>query len=58
MAGYFRMWQIAASAADIPVVVAAASEHKPVVHSGKKPHRKNGHKAKPHAVKPTPPAPN
>ena len=32
MAGYTRMWQKAATVAGIPVVVAAASEHKPVVH--------------------------
>ncbi len=36
MAGYARMWQKAASAAGLPVVVAAASEHKAVVHRSKK----------------------
>jgi len=46
MAGYARMWQKAASAAGIPVVVAAASEHKTVAHVGKKAPGKKRHKKK------------
>jgi hypothetical protein len=65
MAGYARMWQIAASAAGLPVVVAAASEHKGVVHGGRKTPanktKKHKSKRKKPAAKPataTTPAPN
>jgi hypothetical protein len=61
MAGYARMWQKAASAAGIPVVVAAASDHKTVVLAGKKAPGKKRHKKKIHVAAPaTPsaPAPN
>jgi hypothetical protein len=61
MAGYARMWQKAASAAGLPVVVAAASEHKAVVHDGKKTSGKRGHKRKRRLADlatPTTPAPN
>lgn len=43
MAGYGLMWQKAATIAGLPVVVASASEHKPVAssshHRGRKKHR-------------------
>ncbi len=67
MAGYARMWQKAASAAGLPVVVAAASEHRTVRHVGKPPSgKKNTNKIKHHLRKPvvvkpatsTSPAPN
>jgi hypothetical protein len=61
MAGYARMWQIAASAAGLPVVVASASERTPVVHDSKPTHRKLKHERKRRHVKPEPssaPAPN
>ncbi|MGD0642052.1 MAG: GDSL-type esterase/lipase family protein [Roseiarcus sp.] len=46
MAGYARMWQIAASAAGIPVVVAAASEHRTVVRRGARTTAKKKYKSK------------
>ncbi len=61
MAGYTRMWQKAASAAGFPIVVAAASEHKVVVHVGRKTSGKKGHNRRRHVAKPAPattPAPN
>jgi hypothetical protein len=61
MAGYTRMWQKAATVAGIPVVVAAASEHKPIVHVTNKARHGRSHKGKKHAAKaatPTAPAPN
>ncbi len=61
MAGYARMWQKAATVAGLPVVVAAASEHKAVAHGGKKTSGRKGLKRKRHVPKPaTPrtPAPN
>lgn len=65
MAGYARMWQKAATVAGLPVVVAAASEHKVVVHggkktSGKKTKKNKGRRKKPVAKPATPtlPAPN
>jgi hypothetical protein len=61
MAGYARMWQKAASAAGIPVVVAAASEHRTVAHIGKKAPGKKKYKKKMHLAapaRPSTPAPN
>ncbi|MGD0564384.1 MAG: GDSL-type esterase/lipase family protein [Roseiarcus sp.] len=61
MAGYTRMWQKAASAAGFPVVVAAASEHKPVAPASKKTPGKKRHKKKKPVAQPathTTPAPN
>ena len=62
MAGYGRMWQKAATVAGIPVVVAAASEHKPVaVNGSKKTPGKKGHKGKYRGARtatPNPPVPN
>ncbi|MFZ1964010.1 MAG: GDSL-type esterase/lipase family protein [Roseiarcus sp.] len=55
MAGYARMWQIAASAAGIPVVVAAASEHKTVANVGKKAPGKKKYKKKAHVAAPAAP---
>jgi len=61
MAGYARMWHIAASAAGLPVVVAAASDHKSVAHVGNKTPRKKKNKKKMHVAQPATaiaPAPN
>lgn len=62
MAGYSRMWQKAATVAGIPVVVAAASEHKPIVHVSNRTRHGRSHKGKKHAAvkaaTPTAPAPN
>jgi len=60
MAGYALMWQKAASAAGLPVVVAAASEHKAVVHVRKKTPVVRGRNRHRHAKPATPgtPAPN
>ena len=61
MAGYRRMWQIAAAKAGVPVVVAAASEHRVGAHEGKKTPAKGSRKKKtPHAppgATPKPPTP-
>jgi hypothetical protein len=56
MAGYARMWQKAAAAAGLPVVVASASEHKPVVRAPHKP-RKKKRKTKGPVAQPSTPAP-
>ena len=61
MAGYTRMWQKAASAAGLPIVVAAASEHKAVVHVSKRTSGRKGHGRKRRVARlatPTAPAPN
>jgi hypothetical protein len=56
MAAYARMWQIAASAAGIPVVVAAASEHKTVANVGKKAPGKKKYKKKARVAAPAAPS--
>ncbi len=56
MAGYARMWQIAASAAGIPLVIAAASEHRTVAHVGKKAPGKKKYKKKMHVATPATPS--
>jgi hypothetical protein len=61
MAGYALLWQKAATAAGIPVVVAAAGEHKSVANVGKKTPGKKKRKKKPAAAAsaaPSTPAPN
>ncbi len=66
MAGYARMWHIAASAAGLPPgVVVAANEHKSVVHGSRKTHvnktkKYKGKRKKPaeKPATPSPPAPN
>jgi hypothetical protein len=54
MAGYARMWQKAATVAGLPVVVASASQHKPVVrvatrtsHKKRKWKHRHAHRARP-----------
>jgi GDSL-like Lipase/Acylhydrolase family len=61
MAGYSLIWQKAATAAGIPVVVAAAGEHRSIANVGKRPPGKKKHRRKPPGAAPaapSPPAPN
>ncbi len=65
MAGYARMWQKAATVAGLPVVIAAASEHKSVVHGSRKTpvnktkkYKSNRKKSVARPATPTTPAPN
>ena len=56
MAGYSRLWQKAATAAGIPVVVATASSPQPVHTTGAKSHKKKRHhvRSAPKTPKPAP----
>jgi hypothetical protein len=56
MVGYAKLWQKAATAAGIPVAVAAAAENKPHLTTGRKT-RKNNHRHRPVAPKKPKPTP-